>query len=464
MARVFSKDAARQSFELQEVMDAENAAAQAERTNGPGAADVAALTPFEDQGSHPGAKDGQVQMFRKGDKAWAYSWSEGNNTWLEIGEVTGVGQQKKELNGEQYDHVFDIQVDRTGGADSLRIGMNAGDNPWMIAQNFVNEHMLEQQDLPQIADFLIKNTTGEQTPTLGMGGGGGGGAIGMEVDAGPAAPSYKHFPKTGAALFDTVPKSFDVLLQKLRASNAELAAGVALTEAEMEAVQAMVEVVKDVSHWHATRINAPWIRALNKLLQWPQQHVFPAIDLARLVVLHADGSTKVAGSSPSVTASVLACAAPGAPMAVQLLVARFASNLGSTQAGREQLMQHHGAVLAAVAACGDSNKNVRLACATALLNTTVAACDPLKHASNASQFDSAKFCAVAAQLGGAFDPVADAEAVYRLLAAAGTVVVSKTAPASMFAEMMGAVMPLDGSSGTTQNVQQCAAELTRACN
>ena len=71
-----------------------------------------------------------------------------------MGEVTATDKSST-VNGVKYDYFFPIEVDTTAGiVQSLQIGYNIGDNPFVVAQDFINEHELNQYYLSQIADCI----------------------------------------------------------------------------------------------------------------------------------------------------------------------------------------------------------------------------------------------------------------------------------------------------------------------
>lgn len=65
---------------------------------------VDALPAYELKQQYPGSRDGEVKMFRKGDKGFVFKWSVGawcgfisqtaSRTWIEIGEVIGSANSK----------------------------------------------------------------------------------------------------------------------------------------------------------------------------------------------------------------------------------------------------------------------------------------------------------------------------------------------------------------------------------
>lgn len=63
------------------------------------------------------------------------------------------------MNFKEYDYVFDIDIDDSGV--KLKLPYNLSEDPYMVAQNFIYRHELNQMFLDEIAQFIIKNTEGQ---------------------------------------------------------------------------------------------------------------------------------------------------------------------------------------------------------------------------------------------------------------------------------------------------------------
>ena len=60
-------------------------------------------------------------------------------------------KDKHELDGQKYDFVINVDVQE--GAPPLKLGCNKTDDPWHVAQNFINKH-----SLPQVCQQLNKHS------------------------------------------------------------------------------------------------------------------------------------------------------------------------------------------------------------------------------------------------------------------------------------------------------------------
>ncbi|CAM9825832.1 unnamed protein product, partial [Heterosigma akashiwo] len=58
-----------------------------------------------------------------------------------------------------------------------------------------------------------------------------------------------------------------------------------------------VQTLSATSRYHVSTIDEKEIKALNKLLkQWPNDKVFPGIDILRVMLVHPDGSQKLSAA------------------------------------------------------------------------------------------------------------------------------------------------------------------------
>jgi phospholipase A-2-activating protein len=103
-------------------------------------------------------------MVRNGASVEAHQWTQATQSWTKIGDVVdAVGSDRKQVfEGREYDYVFNVDI--TDGAPPLKLPYNVGENPYMVAQQFIHRNELPQDYLDQIADFITKNT---KSVTLG---------------------------------------------------------------------------------------------------------------------------------------------------------------------------------------------------------------------------------------------------------------------------------------------------------
>ncbi|KAG2485913.1 hypothetical protein HYH03_015357 [Edaphochlamys debaryana] len=294
--------------------------------------------------SQPGGKDGENKFVKDGatGDVVAYSWDAKAFQWEKIGVVVegpqvaarGAGKTKKYHGGREWDFVFDVDVGE--GLPPKKLAMDAGDNPYLVAQRFIGEHDLPPYFQEQIVQFITQNTGGAQPAALApmdvTGGGcdpftGGGGGEGprppaprppppgpqpMDITGGGVdpftggggsrglpAPKSQFLPATTCLVFDNLPAA-DALARKVREfsaalppeqrlSEAELAPGGALEAllAKLPRAAASAAAAKGAAAAPAPAIAPADVALLRRLLAWPPPQLFPALDLARLAVLDA---------------------------------------------------------------------------------------------------------------------------------------------------------------------------------
>lgn len=361
-------------------------AAHSARSSGPSAEEISKLPKWEMNALTQGRSEGQVQVFQKDGKAIAAQWSSSSRTWIEVGEVTGTNANAGTLNGKSYDHVLPIEIDVPGGGvQKLQIGYNNGENPFVTAQQFIDEHMLDQNYLPQIADY-IRQRAGESGPTLG----GGNAAAPTIYEPEPNGPTpmeteptlaYAHLPMKGYKTFDAGidKKGLTKVVQKIREFNNSVTSNQLSPNESEHLLDSLSITLATTNRYHSSTVSTAELAIIHKMItHWDAAHSFPALDLARMVVLHPDASKgERKGYWSDVLGGALAlCTGLGGnivkEVAVPMLTMRLVAN--SYKGGSGSLGAAEGLVdtiLDCAEACAPSdNKNVRLAVATVVLNVS----------------------------------------------------------------------------------------------
>lgn len=108
-----------------------------------------------------GKRDGQNLIINNKNEAEVYQWDANESRWIKIGVAVGSseagGGQRQKVNymGNEYDYLFDIELDDNA---KLKLPYNLTEDPYHAAQKFIYKHDLSQHFLDQIAQFLIQNT------------------------------------------------------------------------------------------------------------------------------------------------------------------------------------------------------------------------------------------------------------------------------------------------------------------
>lgn len=111
----------------------------------------------------PGKEEGLTVMVKSPTGVIeAHQWSGG--VWVKIGDVvSSAGLEKKTHNGQEYDYVFDVDVE--DGKPPLKLPYNARENPRVAADRFLAENDLPPSYLEEVVQFIETNTAGA---TLGL--------------------------------------------------------------------------------------------------------------------------------------------------------------------------------------------------------------------------------------------------------------------------------------------------------
>jgi len=106
-----------------------------------------------------GITDGETKLIRKGKSTiHVFKWSKIKDEWNEVGKLKIPEEgfdAAKQLDGKRYDYIFDIELEN---GLKRKIGYNKGQNPYQVSQEFIDKHMLSQNYIEQIAEFLKTNT------------------------------------------------------------------------------------------------------------------------------------------------------------------------------------------------------------------------------------------------------------------------------------------------------------------
>ncbi|PNW78780.1 hypothetical protein CHLRE_09g389912v5 [Chlamydomonas reinhardtii] len=406
---------------------------------------------------------------------------------------------KKFHAGKEWDYVFDVDI--AEGMPPRKLAMNEGDNEYLVASRFIEENELPPYFAEQIVQFIVQNTGGtKKTAATGAGpmdvtggfcdpftGGAGGGSrpqpqrpgfqLGGAAGAGPMdvtgggvdpftggggarsgalpAHSLTHVPCHTYLTFDNVP-NLEALGRKIREFNGALAAPQQLTEPELapggalEALLAKLPKVASAATSPAAAaaaaqpgvIAAADVALLRRLLAWPADKLFPALDVARLAALDGGAgggaellaAPEVAGGladaqpTPGTLAGALASAAASSLAANHQLALRLAANAVAAPGGGARLRSWALAGssplldrLAPLAAGSTANKAVRLSAATYLGN--LAAAVGLGHAQD-PDLPLQALSACLELLSAVPSPLDEPDTAFRGLVAAGTLLVT----------------------------------------
>ncbi|KAG0430309.1 hypothetical protein HPB47_022798, partial [Ixodes persulcatus] len=373
-----------------------------------------------------GKRDGQTKLVRDGGVVSAFQWVAVDNEWQKIGDVVGAPnsdtpQGKVTFEGKEYDYVFDVDLD---DGSKMKLPYNLAEDPWFAAQAFIHRNNLSQYYLDQVANFIVRNTkgmvmesgaatTGFADPFTGgsryipgtapppgsapgnvlarTGSGqipNDGAPIELDGAAGDMTPGAEHFfPHTTFLRFDVA--NTQGILAKLREFNTQVPPEDIVADEELVRLMALCSA--------ACSPDEGQMAALEKIVHWPREFVFPALDLLRLALRNPAVNSRVcnSGGGPQLCSHLIALlgasgtssnAAANQMLSLRALCNLFSQPGGEALALRERTRWHCGAR-------GRRTTRTGKEAAVQLLTTVTAAAPELT----------------------------DGEAQFRLLVAAGTV-------------------------------------------
>ncbi len=431
-------------------------AAQDTQKHGPSDVDIMKLPDWNQRVSQIGKSEGQVQMFRKDMKAIAAQWSVAAATWVEIGEVTG-SRDSGTINNVRYDHVFPIELEANDGTvRNLKIGYNNGDNPFTTAQAFIDEYMLPQSYLNQVADYVVQRS-GQQPTILGTAGHESGSGdvnhrttftgvgdpsgfatagkingtrcpdvVQHNVNSRPSTTS-QHFPcRIGSLGFFEVGSIDRIVLKIEEFANSNISL---LSSDQKRELKVLEVTIKETSRYHVSEVTDAQIGLLSHLItSWPPNRVFCCIDMCRLAVLHPDVAKRFESCREgrtiieSATKHVLDLPDE---LSVVLCTLRLFCNIFKARATRKLACSEIPAMLNAASSIGavlSTNKNICLAQSTlaayAAASFSDSACDAL--ISGDASAVASQLAAFISDILVSFNLAEQPEPYYRVLVAAGT--------------------------------------------
>jgi phospholipase A-2-activating protein len=468
----------------------------------------------------PGTSDGQIIVVMEGLAGIAYSWNEGTKEWERLGEVmsgpesggtaAGGGSIKKTLNGVEWDYIIDVDV--ADGAPPLKLAMNADENPYLVADRFIEQHDLPGTYKEQIVQFIMQNTTA----SIGGRGGGGGGSSYVDPYTGASAyvppppatstgdfapvatnnavtgggvdpftgsgrsiaAAGNHLPAKAFYFFETPPPA-EGLRKKMAEFNDVLKSdpgtvGLAVGEAEMAEGGPLASLLMAAAGGGVGQAGKPLDSSIvasifPQLLSWPVPQLFPCLDLARVLMLDPTGAATLAetASEPSLTALsgslgralAEACCADPPVAASQQVALRCMTNCFAQPPLHTWARTHLNLLLALAAPCvTSSTKGVRLGAATLLINVALA----LTKLPGDEIESKSQVVALAASLLAAC-PSGDEEPRYRACIAVGTLLPEHSQIRSG-AKQLGLLeicSKLQGSNGKVGEVAREVASLLR---
>ncbi|KAG1658919.1 Phospholipase A-2-activating protein [Nymphon striatum] len=465
--RVFTKDPKREASQEEQRALEEQTAQSSLNTSDIGGLKVKDL-PSKEALFEPGKKDGQTKMVRDGASISAYQWSASDQQWKKIGDVVGANN-KTMHEGVEYDYVFTIDIEE--GKPPIQLPYNLDEDPWFAAQKFIDKHNLSSVFLEQVANFIVENTKGtagsSQSTSSNVvsdpftGGNryipsGGSNTSNSNIASDPFTGAGRYVPGnssttnvnntsdpfTGAGRYVphaagmNGPQEQPQLEQQSNQYFPQLSY-VKFESANIEAIvtklyqfngqQQCQLTEQQINHLQKSMTNACPVSfndlksCLDIIFTWPQEMVFPAIDILR-ISLKSDKMIKSLnenGMIPEIINILLNYISVSTPVANHMLALRALCNLFSPQVSEEVLYDYRHQILEKVVSeiRNPTSKPLQIALATLLLNYSILICkkDDL-------ELKTQLISGVVSTL----DSFTEGEAMFRILVCLGTLVYNDT--------------------------------------
>lgn len=255
----------------------------------------------------------------------------------QIGTVVsgeGSGSAKKELNGKEYDYVFDIDIEE--GKPPLKLPYNLTESPWDAARKFLEANKLPMTYYEQVSNWISDNTKGasigqssaptQQTQASDP--------WGMERryrpgDVSSGAGGRKLPQRSFVSIVEGNPaNAIKIIVEKAQSSGD-------LTSDEITALQKLPDQLQNKNDPHPTTEQTEAL--LKVATTWPQKARVPAVGvLAVLAVSPAFISTTSSGNGDIITTlSQAGIVSPKQESANNVVHGiRLLANLFKTESGR----------------------------------------------------------------------------------------------------------------------------------
>lgn len=482
VVRVFSKDVTRYADENTQALFAEEVlkiqAASKQEIGGVKVTDL----PGSEVLFEPGKTDGQTKLVRSGAGVKCYSWSAAAQTWNEIGDVTGAvgpAEGKTRYEGKDYDFVFSVDIE--DGTPPLKLPYNMGEDPWVVAQAFIHKNQLPQAYLEQVANFIITNSkqdamslpnNGEfHDPLTGASryipnnSSNVTAQTGINMDPFTGGSSYssrsnsglQHIPDSAKPLiphknyirFDQA--NLSQILEKLKEFNRKVGdKAMPISDKELEGVVKLAELNSSFTMDNVTR--------LKQLLTWPEETLFPVLDVVRLAIRNPELNADFFGNyyGPTFVKLLIENLKPNGVSANQMLAMRVFVNAFSHLPGEMAILKENEGIVNLLLCLQILNKNAQIAAASLLLNLSVAL---------GQQKDTTDLCECILQQLCRFT---DQEAYFRALVALGTLLAdspnkvplqSKVVSNVQFSNRLKKDCNLTSEDPTLKKISTCSQQL-----
>ena len=386
-----------------------------------------------------GTKDGQVQMIAEANgSVTAHTWSAALGRWESVGTVVdsaGSSGRKTEYLGQDYDYVFDVDVE--DGKPPLKLPYNLSQNPYEAATKFIGDNELPMSYLDQVAQFIVQNTQGA---TIGQ--------STQDTGSDPWGQDKRYRPGDASAESGSIPESrpkvlpqktylsiktanLKVICKKLQELNDKLVSEgskeLSLSPSEVDTVVSLCNELETTGSLKDSPAVEAGVNLLFKVVTaWPAANRLPGLDVLRLFAAATPVTATADYHGKDLVSGIIESGVFNAPLNVNnaMLSVRLFANLFETKAGRELVISQFDQIITALKTClansGTSpNRNLTIAVATLYINIAVYS---TSEGRNTSSESSERGLVLLEEIQRMLSGEKDSEAVYRSLVALGTLV------------------------------------------
>ncbi|NXC21782.1 PLAP protein, partial [Corythaeola cristata] len=394
----------------------------------------------------PGTRDGQTRLIKDNGKVEAYQWSVSEKRWIKIGDVVGSSGATQQTSGKVlyegkvyanfnwfyyflcwYFVFFDLLKLRGRSTKSTTCFIT-------FEAHFVKQSLLFSTISLGAGRYVPGSSSGSSTipaadPFTGAGRYVPGSASNSVAPVGGVDPytgmgAYQsaaveveniYFPKKDAVTFDQANPT--QILGKLKELNGTATEEHKLTEDDLIVLGKLLSATCNTS---AEKPTAKQLQTLWRAVNWPEDIVFPALDILRLSVRHPTVNENFCSEKDHIQFIILLLKFlnPNGKQANQLLALRTLCNCFVRQAGQKLMMEQRDEIMTqAIEMKSGNNKNIHIALATLTLNYAVCL-----HKVNNIEGKAQCLSVISTVM----EVVQDLEAIFRLLVALGTLISDDT--------------------------------------
>lgn len=373
-----------------------------------------------------GTKDGQVQMIREANgSVSAYTWSSAANKWENVGTVVdsvGSSGKKVEYNGQDYDYVFDVDIE--DGKPPLHLPYNLSQNPYVVAQKFIADNELPVSYIDQVTQFIITNTQGAALDNTSASAPE---QVKQETEQ-PRILPQKTFLSIKEANLKVIHKKIKEINSKLESEGKK---DITLNPGEIDLLDGLIEEMQRPGPLATSLgLEQGLLLVARIATEWPASNRIPGLDLLRILAAATPRTAETSYNGTDLITLILQSRVfdvEDLKVNNAMLAVRAITNLFEHEAGRNLVISHLKELTPPISILTGhclqnqiSNRNLVIALATLYINLAVyEAKQAPAHETEAAVQQSLLYMKALHMI---LTTEKDSEAIYRALVALGTII------------------------------------------